>query len=276
MKQLAVESLLLALAGGSLGLLTAGWAVALLIAIIPEGVPRVAEIGIDGRVAAASIAISLVSALLFGLVPSLQASRTDASAVLRESGDRSSTSSKKRARTRAMLVVVEIALTLVLLVSAGLLANSFLRLQNIDPGFAADRVTLVGLPLPQGRYPEGKQQAAFYQQLLDRLATRGEIQLAAMTFPSPLQGQNASGSFDIEGRPTGNRNDRPRAALGTISPGYFKTMGIALLEGRDFTGQDREPAPARSSSMQRWRADTGPVRMPSVSGSDSMTTRTNG
>jgi putative ABC transport system permease protein len=243
-RQLAGESLLLALGGGSLGLLTAGWAVALLVAIIPEGVPRVGEIGIDGRVAAASIAISLISALLFGLVPSLQASRADASAVLRESGDRASTSGRKRARTRAMLVIIEIALTLVLLVSAGLLANSFLRLQNVNPGFAADRITLVQFPLPQGRYPDGKQQAAFYQQLLDRLATRGEIQMAALTFPSPLQGQNASGSFDIEGRPTGNRNDRPRAALGTISPDYFKTMGIPLLAGRDFTTRDREPAPA--------------------------------
>ena len=243
-KQLAGESLLLAIVGGLLGLLTAGWAVALLVAIIPEGVPRVSEIGIDGRVAATSIAISLVSALLFGLVPSLQASRADASSVLRESGDRSSTSGKRRAGTRAALVVLEVALTLILLVSAGLLANSFLRLQNIDPGFAADRVTLVAFPLPQGRYTDGKQQAAFYQQLLDRLAKRGEIEMAAVAFPSPLQGQNASGSFDIEGRPTTNRNDRPRAALSSISPQFLKTMGIPLLKGRHFTPQDREPAPA--------------------------------
>ncbi|MEO5897425.1 MAG: ABC transporter permease [Vicinamibacterales bacterium] len=243
-RQLAGESLLLAVGGGALGLLTAGWAVALLIAIIPEGVPRVEQIGIDARVAAASILISLLSALLFGLVPSLQASRADASSVLRESGDRASTAGRKRARTRAALVIVEIALTLVLLVSAGLLVNSFLRLQNIESGFAADQVTLVGFPLPQGRYPDGKRQAAFYQQLLDRLARRGEIQIAAMTFPSPLEGQNASGSFEVEGHPAANRNQRSRAALSSISPDYLKTMGIPLLTGRHFTEHDHDPAPA--------------------------------
>nr|MBA3296485.1 ABC transporter permease [Acidobacteriota bacterium] len=238
------ESFLLAAAGGALGLLTAGWAVAFLVAIIPEGVPRVGEIGIDARVAAASIAISLLSALLFGIVPSLQAVRADASSVLRESGDRASTAGRKRTRTRAVLVIVEVALTLVLLVSAGLLAKSFLRLQNTDPGFAVDQVTLVGFPLPQGRYPDGKRQAAFYKQLLDRLSTRGDIQMAAMAFPGPLEGQNASGSFAIEGRPSANRAERPRAALGSISPDYLKTMGIPLLSGRHFTDRDREPAPA--------------------------------
>ena len=101
-----------------------------------------------------------------------------------------------------MLVVLEVALTLVLLVSAGLLANSFLRLQNTDPGFAADEVVMVEFPLPQGRYPDGQRQAAFYQELLDRLATRGELQGAAVAFPNPLEGQNATGSFYIDGKPS--------------------------------------------------------------------------
>ena len=243
-RQLVGESLLLAVGGGLLGLLAAGWTVALLVAIMPDEVPRVGEIAVDARVAAASFAISLVSALLFGILPSLQASRADASSILRESGDRASTAGRKRARTRAVLVVVEVALTLVLLVSAGLLANSFLRLQNTDPGFATDQVTLVEFPLPQGRYPDGKRQAAFYQQLLDRLATRGEIQMAAIAFPNPLEGQNAAGSFAIDGKPNVNRADRPRAAIGSVSPLYLKTMGIPLLSGRQFTDRDRAPAPA--------------------------------
>ena len=243
-RQLVGESLVLAVGGGLLGLLAAGWAVALLVAIIPENVPRIHEISVDARVAAASFVISLLSALLFGIVPSLQASRADASTVLRESGDRASTAGRKRARTRAALVVIEVALTLVLLVSAGLLANSFLRLQNTDPGFAADQVTLVEFPLPIGRYPDGKRQAAFYQQLLDRLARHGEIQSAAIAFPGPLQGHNATGSFAIEGTPNVNRADRPRASIGSVSPLYLKTMGIPLLAGRHFTDQDREPAPA--------------------------------
>ena len=243
-RQLVGESLLLAVGGGLLGLLAAGWTVALLVAIMPDEVPRVGEIAVDARVAAASFAISLASALLFGILPSLQASRAEASSILRESGDRASTAGRKRARTRAVLVVVEVALTLVLLVSAGLLANSFLRLQNTDPGFAADQVTLVEFPLPQGRYPDGKRQAAFYQQLLDRLANRGEIQMAAIAFPNPLEGQNAAGSFAIDGKPNVNRADRPRAAIGSVSPLYLKTMGIPLLSGRHFTDRDREPAPA--------------------------------
>jgi putative ABC transport system permease protein len=243
-RQLIGESLLLAIGGGLLGLLVAGWAIAFLIGIMPDEVPRVGEIALDARVAAASFAISLASALLFGIVPSLQASRADASFVLRESGDRATTAGRNRARTRAVLVVAEVALTLVLLVSAGLLANSFLRLQNTDPGFATDEVTLVEFPLPLGRYPDGKRQAAFYQQLLDRLATRGELEMAAMAFPNPLEGKNAAGSFFIDGRPSLDRANRPRAAIGSVSPLYFRTMGIPLLSGRQFTERDRDPAPA--------------------------------
>jgi len=129
-------------------------------------------------------------------------------------------------------------------VSAGLLANSFLRLQNVDPGFAADDVVMVEFPLPQGRYPDGKRQAAFYQQLLDRLATRGELQMAAVAFPNPLEGQNARGSFFIEGKPSADKADKPSASIASVSPLYLKTMGIPLLSGRHFTDQDREPAPA--------------------------------
>jgi putative ABC transport system permease protein len=243
-RQLLGESLLLAAGGGALGLLAAGWAVALLISVIPGDIPRVDEIGIDVRVAAAAIGVSLLSALLFGLVPSLQVSRTDTSSVLREAGDRGSTGGRRRARTRATLVVIEIALTLVLLVSAGLLANSFLRLQNTDPGFQTEQVTLVEFPLPQGRYPDGKRQAAFYQQLLDRLSARGEITTAAVGFPSPLRGSNAAASFAIEGRTHANRADRPRANIASVSPAYLRTMGITLLSGRHFTDRDREPAPA--------------------------------
>jgi putative ABC transport system permease protein len=241
--QLLQESLLLAIAGGAIGLLLGVWAVDLLVALIPDGVPRVKEVGLDSRVVAVTLLISLASATLFGVVPSLQASKPDANSVLRDGGDRASTAGRRRARTRATLVVIEVALTLVLLVSAGLLANSFLRLQRTDPGFATDRVTLVQMPLPQGKYVDGKSQAAFYQRLLEGLKTRGEIEMAAVAFPNPLSGSNASGSFTIEGRPANTRAERPRANLATISPDYFRTMGITLIAGRHFTEQDRDPAP---------------------------------
>jgi predicted permease len=243
-RQLLAESVVLATAGGTLGLLMGTWAVDLLAAIMPEGVPRVGEIGLDARVAAVTVLTSLGSAVIFGLVPSLQASHSDGSVVMRDAGDRASTSGRGRARTRSALVVAEVALTLVLLVSAGLLANSFIRLQRIDPGFRAEQVTLVQIPLPQGKYADGKQQAMFYGQLLERLRQHGEIQLPAVAFPSPLSGANASASFLIEGRPPATRADRPRAGLASISPEYLRTIGIPLMAGRHFTDRDREPNPA--------------------------------
>jgi putative ABC transport system permease protein len=128
-------------------------------------------------------------------------------------------------------------------VSAGLLLNSFVRLQRVNPGFRTEQVMLVGLPLPQARYPDGKRQTAFYQRVLESVLGRQEIQSAAILFPSPIHGSNASGSLTIEGRPVTNRTERPFANIGSVSPDYFRTLAIPLLRGRLFTNQDREPAP---------------------------------
>ena len=243
-RQLLSESLLLASIGGVLGLLAGSWAVPLLVSVIPEGVPFVEAVALDWRVAAAAVALTFVSGLLVGLLPSLQASRADGFARLRDAGDRATAGGRRRARTRSVLVVGELALTLVLLVTAGLLANSFLRLARVDPGFAIESLTLVEMPLPQAKYADRKAQAGFYERLLDGLKTRGEITRAAVAFPNPLSGANAVGSFTIEGRPAATRAEQPRANIGSISPEYFRTMGIALLSGRHFTDQDRDVAPA--------------------------------
>jgi len=241
-RQLVTESLVLGAAGGVVGLLAGSWAVALLLKVLPDGIPRAQMIGLDARVALAATGMSLVSALFFGLAPALQASRQERSSALREA-DRGATSGRRRARTRAALVVIEIALTLVLLVSAGLLVNSFVRLQRVDPGFRTEQVMLVGLPLPQTRYPDGKRQTAFYQRVLDSVQHREEIQAAAILFPSPIHGRNASGTFTIEGRPITNRTERPFANIGSVSSDYFRTLAIPVLQGRSFMDQDREPAP---------------------------------
>lgn len=244
-RQLLGESFVLAAMGGALGLLVANWAVRLLVAIVPDGLPRSGNISIDWRVASAAVGLSVVSALLVGLLPSLQASRPDGFGSLKDSGDRTATGGRARARTRSALVVAEVALTLVLLVTAGLLANSFLRLSRVEPGFAMDEVTLVELSLPPGRYPDGKQQAAFYEALLEALRTRGEIERAAIAFPNPLStGSAASGSFTIEGRPAATRAEQPQTNIASISPEYLQTVGIPLLSGRHFTDRDRDPAPA--------------------------------
>jgi predicted permease len=241
-RQLITESVVLGAVGGAGGLLVGSWALTLLLKVIPAGIPRVDRVGLDMPVAATAIAASFASALLFGVVPALQASRTDGIRALRES-DRATTAGRGRAHARAVLVVGEIALTLVLLVLAGLLANSFLRLQNVDPGFRPEHVTLVTLPLPQAAYPEGKRQAAFYQRILDGIEQKPQVESAAILFPSPINGGNASGTFVVEGREVSSRVDKPFAAIGSVSARYFRTLGIPLIQGRTFNDQDREPAP---------------------------------
>jgi putative ABC transport system permease protein len=242
-RQLITESLILGGAGGAAGLLLGYWAIALLLAVIPEGIPRVTQIELDARVAAATIVAAFASALLFGTIPALQASRADASLTLREA-DRSTAGGRRRARTRALLVLCEIALTSILLVSSGLLLNSLIRLQHVDPGFRADQVTLISLPLPLSRYPDGKHQSAFYKRMLDALERRPEIQSAAIHFPNPLQGHSAQGTFTIDGHPLLARADRPFTALASVSDKYFQTLGIPVIQGRTFTEHDRDPAPS--------------------------------
>ncbi len=242
-RQLITESLMLGGMGGIAGLLLGYWAIALLLSIMPDGIPRVDQIELDARVAAVTIVTAFASALLFGVIPALHASRADASLALRDA-DRATTGGRQRARTRAALVLAEIALTCILLVSSGLLLNSLMRLQHVDPGFRTDRVTLISLPVPLARYPDGKRQVAFYRQTLEALEQRPEIQSAAILFPSPIEGRNAQGTLTIEGQPVLKRADRPFAALASISEKYFQTLGIPLVEGRAFTKYDRDPAPA--------------------------------
>ena len=242
-RQLITESLLLGAAGAVAGLLAGSWAIALLLRVIPDGIPRVEDIGLDVRVAGVAVFVSFACALLFGLAPAIQGSRTDASLALGDA-DRRTTAGRGRAKTRAGLVVFEIALTLVLLVSAGLLAKSFARLQRVDPGFRVEQVTIVRLPLPQSKYPDGKRQAAFYQRVLEGLQQRPETQAAAILFPSPIEGAHATGTFTLEGQPSSTRADRPSTSIASVSADYFRTLGIPIVTGRTFTDQDREPAPA--------------------------------
>ncbi len=243
MRQLITESVVLGGAGAVAGLLAGSWAIALLLKVIPEGIPRTEDIGLDVRVGTVAILVSLACALLFGLAPALQGSRADASRALADA-DRRSTAGRGRAKTRAVLVVCEIALTLILLVSAGLLANSFVRLQRVDPGFRVDHVTIVRLPLPQSKYPDGARQAAFYQHVLEGIEQRPETESAAILFPSPIEGAHATGTFTLEWQPSSTRADRPFTSIASVSANYFRTLGIPIIAGRTFTEQDRDPAPA--------------------------------
>ena len=238
-RQLLAESLVLGIVGGIAGLLASSWLVGLLLRLMPEGLPQADAVRLDGTVAAAAVVMSLVTGLLFGMLPALQASRAQASSVIKESGERGST----RARGRAVLVVAEIALTLVLLVGAGLLANSFLRLQRVDPGFRTEHATIAELTVPQQRYPKGEDQTRVYRRLLEGLVERPEFQAVGVGFPGPLHGSNASASFFIEGRSSTSKSDRPFAYIGTVSGGYFPAMGIPVVAGRTFQDRDTENAP---------------------------------
>jgi putative ABC transport system permease protein len=238
-RQLLTESLVLGVAGGALGLLLSSWLVVLLVRVLPEGLPRTDAISLDATVMAATLLASIAASMLFGILPALQASRTQAASVIKEAGERGSS----RARGRAALVVAEIALTLVLLVGAGLLANSFLRLQRVDPGFKPEHVTIAAMMVPQTRYPKGADQTRLYRRLLENLGERPELQAVGVGFPGPFHASNASATFFVEGRASSARADRPFAHLGTVSGGYFAAMGIPLLAGRTFEDRDVQTAP---------------------------------
>ncbi|MEO6235912.1 MAG: ABC transporter permease [Vicinamibacterales bacterium] len=237
-RQLLAESLLLGFTGGAAGLLLSAWLVKLLLLIAPRTLPRADAITLDGTVMVVTIAGSLASGMLFGIIPALQASRARAGHVIKESGERGST----RTRGRAALVVGEIALTLVLLVGAGLLANSFLRLQRVDPGFTPEQATVGHLMMPQARYPKAADQTRVYRRLLEGLSEQPELQAVGVGFPGPLRAGSASGSFFVEGysSPSG---DKPFANLASVSGGYFAAMGIPLIGGRTFQDRDVANAP---------------------------------
>ena len=249
-RQLLAESALLGLGGGVLGLLATSWLVSALVRVLPEGVPRADSISIDMTVMAVTIAASIAASVVFGILPALQSSRIDAAQALKQTGDRGSS----RSRGRAVLVAGEIALTLVLLAGAGLLANSFVRLRGVDPGFTVEHATVAALMLPQASYPKAEDQGRLYRALLERLATRPELQAISVGFPGPLRGNNARATFHLEGAPTRSRSDLPYANLGAVSGGYFAAMGIPLIAGRTFDDRDNsspEPVGIVSATMAK-------------------------
>jgi putative ABC transport system permease protein len=240
-RQLMMESLLLGGAGGLIGLLLGSWLIVLVIGILPSGIPRVEDIALDRTVAGVTLMVGIGCGVLFGTLPALQASRADAGAALSSRSERTSTSGTSRGR--AVLVIVEVALTLVLLVGAGLLINSFLRLQRVESGFATDHVTVMSLAIPQSRYATGTAQAALYRRLVDGLAARPEVQAVGVGFPGPLRGDNARGSFFIEGRVAPPPDDRVFALIGSVSGGYFGALGMPLVAGRTFNDRDTATSP---------------------------------
>ena len=227
-RQLLTESILLALMGGVAGVLLAAWCVPAILAMSPPDIREFSAIGLNRDVLGFSIAVSVLSGILFGLAPALQASHWNLNESLKE-GERGSTAS--RGRTRSALVVAEVGLSLTLLVGSGLLVKSFVRLMQVDPGFDSGRLLVFNLGLPTSSTPS--QQDDFYRQVVERLQVLPGVQSAGAVSRLPLAGGNSSRSFELPG---GSKSYE--ADIRVSTPTYFQTMGIPLLKGRTLAEQD--------------------------------------
>jgi putative ABC transport system permease protein len=242
-RQLLTESLLLAFVGGAAGLILSLFLTDLLIALSPADVPRLNEIKLDARVLAFTAGVVSLVGLLFGLAPAWQASKTDLNEVLKDGG-RSSTEGRGRNRLRAMLVVAEMALSLLLLVGAGLLVKSFVLLREVNSGFDPVNVLTMRVSLPGARYAEPQQRAAFFSELTERVRALPGVEAAGATLSLPLGGSNFSvgRSFVREGRPLVSAESLDTDYF-VATPDYFKTMRIPVKAGRAFAEQDRAESP---------------------------------
>ena len=241
-RQMLTESLLLSLAGGLLGSLLAILVLRQLVVFSPANVSLPESIGIDASVLGFTLLLSLLTSVLFGLAPALQASKSDLNETLKEGG-RGNSGGVKQNRLRSLLVVAEVALALVLLIGSGLMIKSFLRLQNVNPGFNPENLLTLELELPPNKYAEPERQAAFQEQLTQRISSIPGMQNAATVNNLPFSGNESNFGVTIEGRPVANAAERPRAFFRNISPNYFEAMGIPLRTGRAFAESDKANAP---------------------------------
>jgi predicted permease len=239
-RQLLTESTVIALIGGAAGLLVAVWGVDLLVSILPVSLPKFATAGIDRGVLAFTLTVSLLTGLVLGLVPALQASKLDLRESLNEGG-RSLGGSSKGRRTRSLLIVSEIALALMLMIGAGLMLKSFRQMQTAQTGFAPDGLLTMRFDVPNKKY-EGAERLRVGQRLIERLETVAGIQSVAITFTDPFLWDGINRGFTVEGMPPDPPGAQDSVYFHDISPNYFHTMEIPFVAGRDFTTADDNTA----------------------------------
>ena len=239
-RQLLTESVLLAVTGGLLGLLLAFWATSALASSIPDNVPRADEIGVDGGVFVFTLVVSLLTGIIFGLVPALQASKPDLNETLKEGG-RGATGGHNK--VQSLLVIIEAALALVLLIGAGLLIKTFLQLRGVDPGITTNNVLTLKTPLSVTTYNNAEKIRTVYQQLLERIGTLPGVQSAAVTADMPFTGASLEVPFWIGGGPRPAPDQMQSALFCPTSSGYAETMGLRLLSGRFIGQQDTHESP---------------------------------
>jgi putative ABC transport system permease protein len=236
-RQLLTESVLLAGLGGLFGLLLAQWGTDALVKTVPQNIPRISNIQLDASVLIFTLLVSLATGVVFGLVPAWQASHVDLNSSLK-AGTRTGGGGENKGRVRNALIMAEVALALVLLISAGLLIQSFARLGRVQPGLRTERLLTARLSLPDVAYPKNENVIAFYDQFLTRIRAIPGVESASTIVPLPLSGSNMVTSFDIQERPL-PEGQRPGAPVRIIATDYFKTMGIPVRQGRIFDERDR-------------------------------------
>ncbi|MGH9704323.1 MAG: ABC transporter permease, partial [Candidatus Acidiferrales bacterium] len=262
LSQLLTESALLGLLGGGLGLLIGSWGISGFAALLPVSLRRVAEITIDTKVFGFTLAISLLAGMIFGLAPALHALRLDLNTGLK-AGGRSSKFFSGHELFRNLLVISEIALSLVLLTGAGLMIRSLTSAVNVDLGLNPKNVLTMQVFLPDSKYHEDAQARAFYDQLFERLKGIPGVEAAGFITPLPMSGDGWQDAVLPEGRPKPAPGQYPSSDFHTVSPGYFQAMGIRLLEGRDFTLSDDQNSPPvaiiSQSMARRYWPDMDPI-----------------
>lgn len=259
-RQLLTESLLLAFAGAIAGTLLATWGVYVLSSIVPTSFPRRGEIAIDGWVLGFTLLISVLTGIIFGLAPAIQATKMDLVDALKSSG-RNSAGYRNRHSLRSLLVMSEMAMALILLIGAALMIQSFLRLRQVSPGFASDNVLTMEVSLPRNSYPR-ERRSAFLQQLIERAQSLPGAQVVAAAKHLPLSGDNMNFAFDVEGRPY-PPGKSPGADCRFVTPDYLKALGIPLIRGRAFNDSDGPQAPPvlliNKTMADRYFPDEDPI-----------------
>jgi len=242
-RQLLTESVLIALFGGAFGLLIAVWGIDLLTAGIPASLSRYLagwkNVGIDAEVFLFTLVVSLLTGIVFGLAPALQATKTDFNEALKDGG-RTSGGGFGHKRLRGALVVAEVAISLTLLIGAGLMIKSFYEMQNVEPGFKPESVLVLDVALPRAKYQDETARVNFYTQAVERVAALPGVQQAGAVNILPLSRNNAASSFTVVGRPKPEQGREPEANFRIVSPHYLEAMGIPLRRGRHVAPTDRE------------------------------------
>ena len=236
-RQLLVESTMLSVIGGA-----AYASVRALVALNPGNIPRVNELAIDGRVVLYTAAVSILTGVLFGLVPALQTSRDNLHVTLKEGG-RTGTSDRSGQVVRRALVVAEVALALTLVTGGALLIKSFTRLSGVDPGFNSKDVLTFSLALPQSKYPNDTLQRAFFTEVIPRIGQVPGVTAAGGTSNVPFGGNWSTGSFQVEGYVIPPNANSPWGDIRVVSPGFFKALQVPVIEGRPFDERDARTAP---------------------------------